>query len=233
MRPGISIFKKQKNILYCFSPPVMIATFVIEAFLAVYIYIKRKPNLFNHLAVAMIVLLSLFQLAEYYICNGKYSLFWMRFGFIVITMLPPLGIHLVALITKRRVHLGIGYPVMIAFILIFALVPGSLDNAYCGGNYIIFTANLMLMSIYGAYYFGFLFFGIFEALRYLRRNKSSALRWLLVSYISFIFPMGLVYIALPNTRLAVPSVMCGFAIIFAAILALKVVPEYNKVTNKE
>jgi hypothetical protein len=41
-------------------------------------------------------------------------------------------------------------------------------------------------------------------------------------------PMGLGYIFFPATRNAIASIMCGFAITLAFILAFKVVPAYNR-----
>lgn len=217
-----------KTKFYCFSPEVMLATFIIEALLAIYIYFRHKGTLFSQLAVVLIILLAGFQLAEYRICSEANPLLWVRTGFVIITLLPVLGLHLITLITNKLSYLKIGYIAMVIFIFIFALVPSAISKAYCGGNYIIFTGQENLMWTYGIYYFGFLFLGIWEGFEYLQKKKSNALVWLIAGYISFILPMGLVYIVSPQARSAVPSVMCGFAIILAIILALKVVPEYNK-----
>jgi hypothetical protein len=40
--------------------------------------------------------------------------------------------------------------------------------------------------------------------------------------------MGMVYVLMPITRNAIASIMCGFALAFAFILAIKVVPIYNR-----
>ncbi|TSC81996.1 MAG: hypothetical protein G01um101419_692, partial [Parcubacteria group bacterium Gr01-1014_19] len=51
--------------------------------------------------------------------------------------------------------------------------------------------------------------------------------WFIVGYLSFILPMGVIFVISPATREALASIMCGFAIIFALILALKIVPKYH------
>ena len=61
-------FRKPK--LYCFSPPVMIATFVIEVSLAIYTLWRYKLNPVTRLTVALLVCLAIFQLAEYNVCEG-------------------------------------------------------------------------------------------------------------------------------------------------------------------
>jgi hypothetical protein len=226
------ILGTNKPKMYCFSPAVMLATFIIEILLALYAYFRYKATLFSNLAVVIIILLASFQLAEYQICGQTNPLFWARIGFVIITFLPVLGLHLISLITNKLSYLKIGYIAMLLFVIIFALVPSSLTNATCGGNYIIFDSQQSLMWIYGIYYFGFLFLGLWEAFDYLQKKKSEALEWIMIGYIAFILPMGLVYIVSPSVRSAVPSVMCGFAIILALILALKVVPEYNRENKK-
>jgi len=228
----VKTFNKEKNKLYCFSPPVMLATFLIEALLAIYTYFRHKGTLFSRLTVVLIILLAGFQLTEYQICQHSGSLLLARVGFVIITLLPVLGLHLISLITTKMSYLKMGYIAMLLFIFIFALVPSAISRAYCGGNYIIFSGQDNLMWIYGIYYFGFIFLGIWEAFEFLQKKRSQALVWLIAGYISFLLPMGIVYIISPETRSAVPSVMCGFAIIMALILALKVVPEYNRENKK-
>jgi hypothetical protein len=224
---------KNKTRFYCFSPPIMLATFIVEILLAIYAYFRYKATLFSNLVVVIIILLASFQAAEYQICGHGNPMIWMRLGFVIITLLPVLGLHLISLISNKLSYLKIGYIAMLIFVLIFALVPASLTNAVCGGNYIIFSSQSNLMWLYGFYYFGFLFLGIWEAFEFLQEKKSKALLWIIIGYFSFMFPMGIVYIISPEVRSAIPSVMCGFAIIFALILSLIVVPEYNKENRKK
>ena len=82
------------NSLHCFSPPVMLATFLIEISLAVYVTWRYQLTAVTRLATAILFFLALFQLAEWNVCEGSFgidSLGWSRLGYIAITMLPPLG----------------------------------------------------------------------------------------------------------------------------------------------
>src|SRR5687768_2570427 len=88
--------KKYTNKLFCFSPPVMIATFAIEIALAIYAVWRYKLNTISRLVVSLLVFLAIFQFAEYMLCGGfgVDGFTWSRIGYVSITMLPPLGLHL-------------------------------------------------------------------------------------------------------------------------------------------
>jgi hypothetical protein len=62
--------KKTNNIFYCFSPPVMIATFFIEMALVMYTLFLRKLNKSTKIGVVLIMCLAIFQLAEYGVCEA-------------------------------------------------------------------------------------------------------------------------------------------------------------------
>ena len=231
--------KKRTN-LYCFSPMVMIVTFIIEIVLAIYSFIKSRESKSDAAIVITLVFLAIFQLSEYQICEGENLLLWSRIGLVAITFLPVLGIYLITKLNKKSYLLQIGSIIAIAFAVLFVLGPNSVENATCGGNYIIFDIDSAITGFYGYYYFGFLLLGIWESLKGIKseenRNKvKSALKWLIIGYLSFILPMTFVYIIIPATRVAVESIMCGFAVVFAFILTFKVGPiyyEYVKLESK-
>ena len=84
--------------LYCFSPAVMLATLTIEIILAIYTFWKYKLNAMTRIVIMLLICLALFQWAEYNVCEGAIfldNLGWAKLGYIAITMLPPLGIHLI------------------------------------------------------------------------------------------------------------------------------------------
>ena len=83
--------------MYCFSPPVMLATFALEFGLAFYVIWRYKMNIISRLVFILLVCLGLFQLAEYMICGGLglTGIEWARVGYMSISLLPALGIHLI------------------------------------------------------------------------------------------------------------------------------------------
>lgn len=233
---------KHKNkkgvVLSCFSPLVMIITFTIEILLAIYTFIKSRKEKSDVGIVMILVFLATFQLAEYQICAGMDMLLWSRIGLFAITFLPVLGIYLITRLHKDSHLLKIGFLIAIAFIVFFLLIPKTINGAVCGGNYIMFDIRSSIHSLYGYYYLGFLFLGIWQAFLGVKDDKSKedikkALKWLIIGYLSFILPLTLVYIIIPATRAAVASVMCGFAVIFAVILTFKIAPIYHRYVKIE
>lgn len=233
----MNFFKKSENTFFCFTPEVMLATFIIEFLIAAYAFLKFRATLFGKLSVAILVLLGAFQLAEYQICTGDYDVFWARLGFIVTTLLPPLGVHLVSIVTGNRKYIAFSYALASTFILIFAFVPNSITSAVCGGNYIIFNTAQKLYWTYGIYYFLLLFIGIFDAISKIRQDtrfldrKTNLLVWMVLGYFSFMVPTGFAYFIFPETAAAVASVMCGFAVTFAIILGFVITKKYDQINN--
>ena len=224
---------KKGIVLNCFSPLVMIITFTIEIILAIYTFIKSHKAKSDVGIVIVLVFLATFQLSEYQICDGKDALLWSRIGLFAITFLPVMGLYLISKLKKEAKLLKIGFAIAIAFAVFFVFIPKTVEGATCGGNYIIFDIKSTIHSLYGYYYLGFLFIGIYQALKGVRSNESkkpikNSLLWFVIGYLSFILPLTLVYIIIPVTRVAVTSIMCGFAVIFAFILTFKIAPIYHK-----
>jgi hypothetical protein len=221
--------------LYCFSPLVMLATFGIEIILAIVVFVRHRATRFGKTAGFVLILLAVFQFAEYRICTaeGALPVLWSRVGFVAITLLPLMGLYLVSLVSHKPHFLKLGYLSAAAFVVYFIFVPKAITGAICAGNYVIFNTSNDLYRLYGFYYLGFLLLGIWESVEKIaslkrRTTSKRALQWLIVGYLSFMAPMGLAYITFPVTRNAVASIMCGFALTLAFILAFKVVPVFNR-----
>ncbi len=230
---GMFKFFSRKSTLFCFSPLVMVITFTVEIILALYIIVRYRMTKFGRTAALLLVLLATFQVAEYLICAGSpHALAWSRIGFVAITLLPLVGLYLVSQLSHKTHFLKIGYAAAIFYIIYFIFAPKAITGAFCGGNYVIFNSTQVLYGFYGFYYFGFLILGIWEALEKISAMhkptiKRKMLSWFIVGYLSFMLPMGVIFVISPDTRNALASIMCGFAIIFALILALKIVPAYH------
>ena len=214
----------------------MIVTLLIELGLAIYVFFKYKHGLFGRVAAAILAALALFQLAEYQVCDNQDAVWWSRFGLSVITLLPVLGLYLISLISQKQHFLRLGYVVVTMFILYFLFVPKETISSLCAGNYVIFSGPQALYQFYAAYYFGFLIFGIWESIETLNSGTHKALqavlKWIVIGYLSFMLPMGVAYAIYPPARYAVASIMCGFAVTFALILAFQIVPKYYKYSAK-
>ena len=226
--------KIKKPRLYCFSPAVMLATLTIEIILAIYTFWKYKLNAVTKIVIMLLICLALFQWDEYNVCEGAIlldNLGWAKLGYIAITMLPPLGIHLIYEISgdKRRWIPVLGYTFAAMFISYFLLEANGIKSGTCLGNYVIFENQPGVGMWYGLYYYGLLFAAI--AYAYVRSKTSSkhirrSLGSLIVGYVLFMAPTTFVNIIDPSTIIGIPSIMCGFAVLMAVVLAGKVLPEY-------
>lgn len=229
-----NIFMSQdKRYLYCFSPLVMLTTFLIELFSALYILYKYQRTLTAKLIVSMLSFLALFQLSEYMVCQNAFffsSLDWARIGHATITLLPPMGIHLGLSIAKKKNNhlLAAAYGSAIIFSVFFLFVGHGIQSQQCLGNYIIFKTASYAVIPYAVYYYGWLFIGIYMFLNYReqiqRKEDKNALLWLSIGYLSFMVPTTFVNIIDPKTIAGIPSIMCGFAVLLSLCLVFKIAP---------
>ncbi|MEK7460041.1 MAG: hypothetical protein AAB628_00620 [Patescibacteria group bacterium] len=139
------------------------------------------------------------------------------------------------MLTKRKKLLIAFYILSIFSVVAVVFSKTAIINAQCTGNYLVFVAGNSWWIPYTLAYFAILISGILSITvalskkRFQWRDKDSkTLLWILVGYLSFLIPTAIVYIFMPEARHAIPSVMCGFAILFAFILVFKVLPD-----NKE
>jgi len=222
---------------YCFSPPVMLATFFIEIIGAGFVFFKYKTAPVARLAIFILLGLAVFQLAEYNVCEGAWgvnSLAWARIGYVAITLLPPLGLHLAVKIArqKRPALVVVGYASAAVFTAIFLFVGHGMSSQICLGNYVIFTIAPWATGPYAAYYYGLLLLTVgyaFKAAQAMKvRSRKDALILLALGYMAFILPTTAANLADPSTLAGIPSIMCGFAVILAVMLTTLVVPRYYK-----
>ncbi len=222
-----------RNTFFCFSPPVMIATFIIEIALFVYAVFKTHlKSIASKITTATLIFLAVFQLAEYFVCTGSgiSELVWSRIGYFAITMLPPLGLHLIHAVSRRKNnYLVFGvYILGAAIALLFAFVPATINAAGCTGNYTIFHLNSFIRIPYGIYYNAMLLLTIILGFYFKNKETDSRIRssllWIIIGYLVFYVPTGIIYFANPYLGRAVPSIMCGFAVFYAIVLLVKILP---------
>lgn len=222
---------RKQNALFCFSPPVMLATFAIEIGFLVYAVIRYKMNPVVRVISALLFFLAVFQLAEFNVCtNGQLAEDWSRVGFVAITVLPPLGLHLVHLIAgrKNRMLTAAAYGTGLMWIGVFGLSTWAFSGHVCSGNYIIFQLRDHVAFFYGAYYYFWILMGIVLSLWWATKAKKKtrhALRGFTIGYLVFLVPTAVVGNLKPETTGGIPSIMCGFAVLFALILVSVILPK--------
>lgn len=215
----------------------MVVTLLVEVSLAIYVFARTKTSRIKKIAIATLLLLALFQLAEYMVC-GAYDEVLVnvasRVGYVAITFLPALGMHLANEIAGRKNNWTtiVTYLLAGGFALYFGFAPATINSSICTGNYVIFNLKHSVSLIYTIYYFSLIFsvIGLSAQLARVQKNikARSALHWLIVGIMVFLVPTGLAYWLVPSAELGIPSIMCGFAVIYAIILAVKIVPLTTK-----
>lgn len=193
-------------------------------------------SIVSRLVVAICVNLAIFQFAEYFVCTqSTYAILSSRLGYAAITMLPPLGLWLMCELSGRVIR-PLMYMAMIlgAFIAVYFLLHKNAFESYeCTGNYVIFQIGEVQTTLYTFYYFGLLLAAILRGTFAITRKHKDHVRgakWLLIGYAVFIVPVAILTTLHPNTRQAVPSILCGFAVTLAIILITRVLPIHEKET---
>jgi hypothetical protein len=209
----------------------MVATAIIELALMVYALWKYRASRLGQLAAATLFFLAMFQVAEYNICGGLglHAATWSRIGFMVIAILPPLGLHMTMVIAKTdwRWLRWLAYASAAVWIWIFGFTEKMFANHACGGNYIIFHIKPHYGLWYVLYYYFWLFAGIILSLWFVRRAKPKqreSLLLLVLGYFIFIIPTALLNTLNSKTVEGLPSILCGFAVLFAIILGFGILP---------
>lgn len=214
----------------CFSPPVMLATFVIEFGLLFYTLWRYKLTTVSRLVMSFLATLGIFQLAEYMTCGGlgMGHVEWVQLGYISITLLPALGLHLVATLAGKSVKplVYAAYGTAAAYSLYFILIGNAVIARECSPNYAIFDMSGNGYLFYGLYYYGWLLLTAGLATYWAQKHpkKAPVLRWMVAGYAVFIVPTSIANLLNPATLNGIPSIMCGFAVLFALILVWRVLP---------
>jgi hypothetical protein len=209
----------------------MVVTFIIETVFLLYTLARYKLNTLSKIAAALLFCLATFQLAEYNVCGGEgtSAATWSRIGFVAITLLPALGIHLLHAIAKKPWNniIGAAYGTAAAWVLVFAFTEKAFAGHVCAGNYVIFQIKPHLGGLYFFYYYLWLFIGGYLCLKFAKTMKTAkreSLILLALGYAALLIPTTLANMANPDTVRGLPSVMCGFAIILAAIVTFGIMP---------
>lgn len=222
----------------CFSPPVMLATAIIEISLLAYTLYKYGTKSIGRLVSLILLLLAIFQIAEYNICGGLglNSQFWSRIGFMVIALLPPLGIHLSMMIAKKDIKWFryTAYLSGLIWVGIFGLSERAFSGYLCGGNYMIFQVRENFGVAYMLYYYFWLFAAIGLSIWFMikaSKSQTKSLLLLIIGYFLFIVPTSLINGINPATIEGLPSILCGFAILFALVMTFGILP--NELKSKK
>lgn len=225
--------KPSKDTLYCFTPEVSLATFVIEVGFALYVFLKFKSTSFSRTCMALLICLGTFQLSEYMICTFHAEI-WTKIGYIATLFLPAIGMHMTSLLTGKAFTLTwMSYGIAIGISMVALLYPDSYFVAKCQTHFVEMWNMPPFNYIHNIYYLVFILLACFMLVYAIRNRRKNRVveDWLLIAYGVFLIPTFVLYFLRYIMDAAVPSVMCGFAIATAFIVTGIILPLFYR-TNK-
>lgn len=213
----------------------MLATFLLETVACVYALVRWGQGVFGALTVLFLLCLGVFQWSEYAICKGGDPILWAKIGYVAITWLPAIGLHLVSIVTYKTRWIWFAWGCAALFAAGIILSPDIFMNAVCTGRYVVFTTHTLFSKAYGFYYLGILCASVFVLLYalYHKKGDRTLLSWMLLSFLSFIVPTGILTLISVNTRNGIPSIMCGFALLAALITVVCILPRYKASVGRQ
>ena len=220
-------YKFPKGLL-CFTPLVSLGTFGIELVLAVYV-LYRYRNRLGRLVALLLVGLGFFQYVEYSMCTHGPNLWLARAGFIVIAFLPAIGFHMMKKECDRVRFVKTAYVIAALVSLPLLFSNNIITGVSCTGNYIAAPFIHWYVFVYGGWYWIASLVATYFVVKELRRKEIDKIlvQWTLVAYLVFLVPPLIIHVIFPLTLKGHPSIMCGFAILTALILVLKVLPRHQ------
>ncbi len=196
----------------------------IELLLLINLIIFSKKNEVNRIAIAMILLLLLYQLMEFLICYLELQYYFMIYlAFVFITLLPPLGLNFISRFSnKYNNYSKIIFLPALFFIVYYIFVIDNFRVSNC--NWLFAIYDYPLGTLYGFSCFIIIILTIITLVISYRREKQkkrrSMFRVLLLGYILTFIPAFILIILFPQLLNALESILSKFAFIFTVTLTL-------------
>lgn len=200
---------------------VSLILFFIELGLLIIIIVKNQTHPQFRIIAAIMILLQVYQLMEFFLCIGMNEGIVGKLALITITFLPPFG-HLLVLraLKKHWFDIYLWFAFGIGFAIYYSVIPNSLMVLDCNPFYA--TYFFPLGNLYTAYYFGVILWSLILLIFYLFRTKATFLvrrdLYVLTGYIAFLLPMIFTYWLFEESRNSVTSILCKYAILLAVTL---------------
>ena len=209
----------------CFTPQVSFTIFAIEFILGLIVLWKTPKGKYRMtyiLSAIILFCLGLYQFSQFGLCMFSNINFWGRFGFLAYNILPALGLHLAYSLTNKKNHsIYAIYAFPIFFGLAAVFLKGFITSAECSTVYVIVNHawSGLWTNIYGIYYALFIVLMamvLWETIQKERNSqKRKILRTGLFGVLVFTIPTFVLVILLPELKIAFPSILCEFALLFA------------------
>ncbi|MBC7869008.1 hypothetical protein H7X69_02430 [Candidatus Saccharibacteria bacterium] len=113
------------------------------------------------------------------------------------------------------------------------LAQNSITGQTCYANYAVFDAQRASVWPFMVYYLGWLMTGTILSSKWGNQmpDRRKALHGMSIGYLAFMLPTVIFNIIDPATVMGIPSIMCGFAVLLAFVIVLRVLPNSVEVRN--
>lgn len=208
----------------------------IELSFIINLLIFAKKNPLNKLVIGMIFILFCYQFLEFLICFvGLQNQIVIYLAFLVISLLPPLGLYTVLLYTEKlgKHHKLVFIPALF-FIIYYLFVLDQFAVTKCTVLYASYHYPL------GQFYATFYYLPILGSMIILNKKwgaeedpkKKAQTRLFFFGYLFTFLPSMIFALLLPTFITAVESLLCKMAFIFATFLTLFVMKN-KELPNKD
>ncbi len=205
----------------------------LEFLLLFNLLIFAEKNRLNKIAITMIALLAAYQTMEFLMCQVELqSPFFPYFAFVIISFLPPLNLILTLSLTHTFNHLRylIFIPAIFFSIYYTFIIP---EFAVTSCTVLYATYNYPLGDLFGFFYYLPILISIILLILFIKKDEDKKNR-----LIGKVMLFGSIFISIPpvlgfilmyagsySLILAIESIMCKFALVYA--LCLTFVCIYN------
>ena len=208
----------------CFTPIVSFLTFAIELVMSIWVFTRNPKKPLYKVAALILFFLGAYQFSEFGLCTFNDKFFWARFGFIIYTMLPALGVHLAYALKGSRKKIWQVYILPVLFIAIAAIDSSFVKSAECAKYFVKNSFNLspFLTRSYFLYYGSFIVAACVLLIDFILEENNRKKRRIyvlgLLAALSFTLPTFVFVLMLPSFNIYFPSILCHFAIFFAIMV---------------
>lgn len=216
-----------------YSPGLSLATAAFELAVAAWALLGAGRRELVRPLAALLACLAGYQLVEVWVCHQPASMLPARLAFVVIAWLPPLGIHVIRVLSEggpRWRALDRGYFAAAGLLSAWVMTdPTFVVRSVCSVVMARYEHTTPYYVLYGAFYMSGLFVMLLSATHGLVHTRDALARAHLgdvqTGTILFVMPSLAIQLVVPATLGNTPSVMCHFALLLGLALARLVVRE--------
>jgi len=208
-----------------YFPVVSLITAILEILLAGIAFKIKGRKKIRYTSAILLLLLASYQILEIFICRFSYNkLFLSRLAFIIIIWLPPTGILLISFLWPFGNRFVSGYFFLFSFLALLMVIwiifsRKFITETICFTIFARYFNDKIIYLVYSILYeFGLLsmlFLSAFGTMYAKEQKQRKLLGQILVGTMSFVLFSLLTVISISETKGALPSVMCHYALLLA------------------